>query len=75
MERDCVSTFSANSGLEVIHEEFEHSENIDKCGLDEICEVIDMVELCKKVEDFEKFDVNYDNELYEICVAVENREM
>lgn len=75
MEQDCVSIFFANSALSIQKEEdFECSQKIDKSELEELCEDIDMAELCKKIEESEQYDASFDNDLYDLCEVVEKKE-
>lgn len=70
MDRVVVSALFANTEDS---EMFECSQGIDKCGLKEICEDIDLMNLCEEAEtNIKLFDPTYDDEMYQICALVEN---
>lgn len=72
MESVCVSSFFVKNECGAKSGKFESTEKVDEQQLKEVCEDMDMAELCKIIEQIESFDPIYDDALYQICAMVED---
>lgn len=54
---------------------FESQCYIEDQNLVDLCENMELYDLCEKVDKTIMFDSKYDNELYKLCLIVENNDM